>query len=125
MQLSTTLLALLPLTVAQSTTSTSYSTSSAASSAASPSASGRVINIDVGNGGLIFSPNSTTANVGDVLSFSFYPQNHSVAQSIYTQPCQPANEAAIFSGFMPVSAGQESVSEGSMPKGVIAMFNIS
>ena len=92
------------------------SNSTIASTSASPTATGssnssRIIPINVGNGGLIFSPNSVTANVGDILSFTFYPQNHSVAQSIFTQPCQPANDAAIFSGFYPVAAGQESVSQ--------------
>ena len=116
MKLCSSLLAVLPLAVAQTGTTytvsaNSTSTSASASATATGSSnSSRIIPIDVGNGGLIFSPNATTANVGDTLSFTFYPQNHSVAQSTFAQPCQPANDAAIFSGFYPIAAGQESVS---------------
>jgi plastocyanin len=33
------------------------------------------ISIAVGNGGLVFTPSSVTAAVGDILEFSFYPRN--------------------------------------------------
>ncbi|MCJ1234566.1 hypothetical protein MMC14_002527 [Varicellaria rhodocarpa] len=83
------LLALLPLVAAQFQNST-------------------VHNVDVGKGGLIFSPNSLTANVGDKVQFTYYPQNHSVAQSSFGTPCAPLSTDAIFSGFMPVANGTSS-----------------
>ena len=64
-----------------------------------------VYTVDVGEGGLIFTPNSMTANVGDQVQFNFYPQNHSVAQSNFANPCVPLNNNAIFSGFFPVANG--------------------
>lgn len=63
------------------------------------------IPIAVGNGGLIFNPSIVTANVGDTLSFSYYPRNHSVAQSSFADPCHPLASSGIFSGFQPLSAG--------------------
>lgn len=63
------------------------------------------IPVAVGNGGLIFNPSIVTANVGDTLSFSYYPRNHSVAQSSFADPCHPLASSGIFSGFQPLSAG--------------------
>ncbi|KAK3077185.1 hypothetical protein LTS18_010992 [Coniosporium uncinatum] len=66
--------------------------------------------IKAGNqaGGLVFEPNSVTANVGDMVQFQFYPKNHSVAQSNFANPCMPiqmsdaaAAANAFYSGFMP------------------------
>lgn len=44
------------------------------------------IRIDVGKNGLVFSPNSTNAAIGDVLEFHFYARNHSVVQGRFDQP---------------------------------------
>jgi plastocyanin len=45
--------------------------------------------------GLVFTPNQLTADVGDVLEFRFYPQNHSVARSDFKSPCIPYEDTGI------------------------------
>jgi plastocyanin len=65
------------------------------------------LRVDVGLGGLKFTPNSTAAAVGDIVEFHFHPQNHSVVQSSFDSPCNFGTVAnPIFSGFMPVSSGE-------------------
>lgn len=61
------------------------------------------ITIGVGEGGLVFYPESVTADVGDLLQFHFYPKNHSVVQGSFSSPCQPL-AGGVYSGFMPVTA---------------------
>ena len=61
------------------------------------------ISISVGQTGLVFDPATVTANVGDLLQFSFYPKDHSVAQSSSSSPCQPLT-GGVYSGFMPETA---------------------
>ena len=63
------------------------------------------IPITVGNGGLKFNPSVVAANVGDTLTFSYYPKNHSVVQSSFADPCHPLASGGFFSGFQPLSAG--------------------
>lgn len=63
------------------------------------------IDINVGESGLTFSPSSTTANVGDMLVFHFFPPSHSVIQGVFGSGCQ-AMSGGFFSGFMPTSSGQ-------------------
>lgn len=64
------------------------------------------IRIDAGLNGLAFTPDSTKANVGDVLEFHFHPINHSVVMGDKNHPCAPAASGGFFSGFMPVSSGE-------------------
>ncbi|KAA6410094.1 MAG: hypothetical protein FRX48_05513 [Lasallia pustulata] len=61
--------------------------------------------IGVGDGGLVFKPDSITAAAGDMLEFQFYPAEHNVIQGSFSQPCQPVNSSAFYSGYMPVSSG--------------------
>lgn len=61
--------------------------------------------VKVGDGGLTFSPESTTAAVGDTVEFHFYPMAHSVAQSSFAKPCEPLNSTSFFSGPVAVSSG--------------------
>ncbi|KAI9052204.1 hypothetical protein LZ554_003563 [Drepanopeziza brunnea f. sp. 'monogermtubi'] len=68
-----------------------------------------VVRVGAMNGSLIYSPDNIKAAVGDMVQFQFAPNNHSVTQSTFDQPCQPiapagSNGAGIYSGFMPVSA---------------------
>lgn len=71
-------------------------------------AAAKTVRIDVGNGGLRFSPNVTQASKGDVLEFHFFAVNHSVVEGRFDAPCQPARESPVFSGFTgPIAAGQE------------------
>ncbi|KAG9942101.1 Cupredoxin, partial [Aureobasidium melanogenum] len=61
--------------------------------------------VDVGEGGLVFSPNSTTAAVGDTVTFHFYPRAHGVARSSYSSPCA-AIDNGFNSGFVQVASGE-------------------
>lgn len=64
-------------------------------------------NIDVtvgANAELKFNPESVTAAVGDTVSFSFFPRNHTVVQSSFAEPCQPL-QGGFFAGFQPLAAG--------------------
>ena len=65
----------------------------------------KTITIDVGEGGLVFNPESVTADVSDLLQFHFYPKNHSVVQGSFSTPCQPS-AGGIYSGFVPVETGE-------------------
>lgn len=55
------------------------------------------------NNQFTFSPQTITAQPGDMVAFNFVTQNHSVASSTADRPCQPENNA-IFSDFQPVAA---------------------
>lgn len=95
----------IPLALAQygygdggSDTTTSTSASAASSPSQTSSGSSSVHTVQVGNGGLNYSPNDFSANVGDTVEFHFFGPEHSVAQSTFASPCQPANNQAFFSG---------------------------
>lgn len=62
--------------------------------------------VDVGRDGtLAFSPPAVYAAVGDIVTFTFWPKNHSVTQVTFSEPCaRPAGRAGIDSGFVPVDA---------------------
>ncbi|KAF2002362.1 hypothetical protein P154DRAFT_574306 [Amniculicola lignicola CBS 123094] len=60
--------------------------------------------VDVGNGDHKFKPDVTKAEVGDIVEFRFYPQNHSVVRAEYGYPCIPyemtgADKKGFFTGF--------------------------
>jgi hypothetical protein len=61
--------------------------------------------VSVGTDGVVFTPDTITAAVGDVLEFHFYTANHSVAMGDYDNPCQPAKTGGFFSGYVPVASG--------------------
>lgn len=75
-------------------------------------ASAAIISIDVGEDGLVFSPESTTAAVGDTLQFHFYAGSgpHSVVKADFASPCKP-DTGAFFSGLMAGSEDGSSVYE--------------
>lgn len=84
-----------------------FSTSVVAAAALASNAFAKTIPIEVGNGGLVFSPNSTTAAVGDELVFSFYPRTHNVVSGSFNSPCGVGNvQAPIFSGNIAVASGK-------------------
>ena len=60
--------------------------------------------IKVGNKGLNYDPETVTAAQGDILRFSFYPEEHNVAQGTFDKPCQPM-DGGIFSGDIEVESG--------------------
>ncbi|KAE8445896.1 hypothetical protein EG329_012675 [Mollisiaceae sp. DMI_Dod_QoI] len=89
-----------------SSTSSSSSTSSTSSTTSAPATTHTV---SVGADGLNFSPHETYADVGDIIEYRFYPQNHSVARAGFgNQPCIPYEDTGIglvgfWSGFQPVA----------------------
>ena len=58
---------------------------------------GKMFDIAVGKGGLLYDPEEVTAAKGDSLVFHFYGPVHNVAQSSFDKPCQPIDNA-IYSG---------------------------
>jgi plastocyanin len=88
--------------------STTSSASSSLSTGTSGSVTVHVVKVGNANGTLAYSPNNIKANVGDMVQFQFAPNNHTVTQSTFDQPCQPiaanSNVTGFYSGFMPVSA---------------------
>ncbi|KAF2684636.1 hypothetical protein K458DRAFT_442941 [Lentithecium fluviatile CBS 122367] len=72
--------------------------------AQSLTASAATMMVTVGaNNQFTFTPNSVTAQPGDMVAFNFVTQNHSVASSNANTPCQPQRNA-VFSDFQPVAA---------------------
>ncbi|KAH6675619.1 hypothetical protein B0J14DRAFT_652464 [Halenospora varia] len=74
--------------------------------------------VSVGAEGLVFTPDSITAAVGEVVEFCFYPNNHSVTRSEYKTPCIPyevsgPSKQGFWSGFRPLNVdpanGRESM----------------
>jgi plastocyanin len=53
----------------------------------------------VGGTSLVYTPNSITANVGDMVIFTFMSQNHTATQSAFTSPCVKL-ATGMDSGFM-------------------------
>lgn len=55
-----------------------------------------------GSPGLVYSPDTIEAAVGDMVLFTFMSQNHTVTQSAFTSPCvKLAGGQGLDSGFMP------------------------
>jgi hypothetical protein len=70
---------------------------------------GEQILVNVGEGGNYFVHPNFPASVGDVVVFGFGgpgPQNHSVVQGTYSNPCFPL-DGGFYSGFMPVAPGAQ------------------
>jgi hypothetical protein len=71
----------------------------------------KIIPVLVGGTALTFTPNSVTANPGDVIQFQFAARNHTVTQSLPESPCRPIDGAAggappgVNSGFIPYDGG--------------------
>lgn len=59
---------------------------------------GKIIDVNVGQTGLTFTPSIVTADVGDKVNFHFFPVNHSVVQSSFAAPCVNI-QPGVFSGF--------------------------
>ena len=55
-------------------------------------------------GALRFNPETVTAAIGDTLSFTYFPRNHSVVESNFADPCKPL-AGGFNSGFVPVAPG--------------------
>ncbi|KAK5112736.1 hypothetical protein LTR62_003834 [Meristemomyces frigidus] len=83
------------------------STSSVTTTTAVTSGEVTVHTITVGKVENQFEPNSLVAIPGDIVSFQFYPGNHSVARAQYGFPCVPYEDITglpgFHSGFQPVN----------------------
>jgi len=73
---------------------------------AASSTGGKTHMISVGVDGLTFSPDTLEANVGDKVMFMFWPEEHSVVQGSFDEPCWPSSDQAFFSGYVPVKSGK-------------------
>lgn len=94
-------------------------TSNAATSSTS-SSSRSLIPVLVGGTALTFTPNSVTAQPGDVIQFQFAARNHTVTESLQDTPCQPidANSTAVngvHSGFIAFDAASGNVGTFDVP----------
>lgn len=68
-----------------------------------PAAAGAIMTHTVivgGSAGLMYTPQSVEAAVGDVVRFHFLMKNHTVTQSSFAKPCE-ALAGGVDSGFMP------------------------
>lgn len=94
------LFSVIPLALAQYDYGSSGSTTTSAAASAQTSSAGpnHIVKVSNAAGDLTFSPNDFTAAVGDTVEFHFYGPKHSVAQSTFASPCNPANANAFFSG---------------------------
>jgi plastocyanin len=64
------------------------------------------INVMVGmNESLSYTPSEVTAQVGDVIAFTFVSKNHTVTQSSFADPCTNLSATGLDSGFQPVPTG--------------------
>ncbi|KAK0729090.1 hypothetical protein B0T21DRAFT_444793 [Apiosordaria backusii] len=81
--LSTTTMA--QITYLSTTTAPTPTTSGSSSSSSAPATR----TIAVGLEGHAFTPKETTANVGDIIKFNFYPGGHRVARAEFGFPCIP------------------------------------
>ncbi|KXJ85888.1 Cupredoxin, partial [Microdochium bolleyi] len=61
-------------------------------------AAAKTITIQVGPS-LSYSPESTTAAVGDTIDFVFKGRTHDVVQGAFDRPCQAVNQGGFYSGF--------------------------
>jgi len=68
-----------------------------------PLASATVIDVQVGQTGLTFTPEAVLAQPGDQVVFHYHAKNHSVTQSSFASPCGK-KDGGVDSGFMPVAA---------------------
>jgi plastocyanin len=89
---------------APSSTSSATSSAPTATAAAAASTNNNTIDVQVGNGGLVFNPSTVTAPQGATINFHFYPNQHSIAESDFNTPCS-FKQGGIWSGFIPTSSG--------------------
>ncbi|EXJ68457.1 uncharacterized protein A1O5_08249 [Cladophialophora psammophila CBS 110553] len=71
-------------------------------------ASAATFDVNVGQNGFTYSPDTVHAAVGDTVNFHFYPGDHTVTQSPFDTPCQPVSGNAINSGTINSNSGQAS-----------------
>jgi plastocyanin len=52
--------------------------------------------VEVGEDGLVFNPQTVTADPGDMVVFKFYP-SHNVVQGSFSSPCQSSDSGCRWS----------------------------
>lgn len=102
------LFSVFPLISAQYGNSNSSPTTTASSSTTTSTSPSGIHIVDVGEDGLTFDPASLSVSPGEKVEFHFHPQNHSVIQAAFDNPCHPLSGTGFFSGF--VATTGESVS---------------
>jgi plastocyanin len=65
--------------------------SNALLAAMAASVAAKTITINVGESGLTFTPDTTTADIGDTIEFHFFASLHSAVQGDFNNPCQRAS----------------------------------
>ncbi|TVY73543.1 Extracellular serine-rich protein [Lachnellula suecica] len=87
-----------------STRKASSSTSTSATSATQTIQVG----VTIGKSDFNFNPHTLNASIGDIIEFSFFPQNHSVVRAAFGTPCVPIENTGagpgFWSGFQPVAS---------------------
>ncbi|OKL59243.1 hypothetical protein UA08_05730 [Talaromyces atroroseus] len=53
-----------------------------------------------GTNGLVYTPNTISASIGDIIQFNFKSENHTATQSSFAAPCEKL-AGGVDSGFMP------------------------
>lgn len=95
------------VSVETATWTTTYSSYPGSAAPTPGSIEGSIINVDVGKDGLTFSPAQVQAKPRDKIVFTFYASNHSITQSLYSDPCVKLDGVVdgLDSGFMAVAPG--------------------
>lgn len=95
------------VSVETATWTTTYSSYPGSAAPTPGSIEGSIINVDVGKDGLTFSPSQVQAKPRDKIVFTFYAKNHTVTQSLYSDPCVKLDGVVdgLDSGFMAVAPG--------------------
>jgi len=82
--------------------------SSTGTAAGAASTGGQVHTVIVGGAaGLVYTPSNISAQPGDIVTFEFHQENHTVTQSSFASPCSPLNangNTGFDSGFNPVAS---------------------
>ncbi|KAI0843439.1 Cupredoxin [Hypoxylon sp. FL0890] len=87
------------VTVTQTVTAGAEATGAAATTTAAGAMATHTVTVG-GAAGLVFTPDQITANVGDMVIFTFMSMNHTATQSTFTEPCK-IMEGGMDSGFQP------------------------
>ncbi|KAJ9131292.1 hypothetical protein NKR23_g11770 [Pleurostoma richardsiae] len=100
-----------PTTLRSATAAAAVAQATAQSSSPSTTRASVTHTINVGAGGFNFDPESTSAAIGDVIEWQFFPSNHSVVRADFGYPCIPyeyvdPQGSGFFSGFRTVTPTQ-------------------
>ena len=66
---------------------------------------GAVYNVEVGNGGLNFKPETVSAKAGDTVVFQLFP-GHNAVQGDFASPCTPSGQGFYSGPYSDTNSGQ-------------------